>query len=61
MGKNKLRKWMDREAVSVATMAKDLGVAASTVYALRAGTTKPGLGLAVKIEVATGIPVEYWA
>ncbi len=57
---SKLRAWMRANEQTVKGMASDLGIAASSVYALRERTLTPGLALAVRIERLTGIPVEYW-
>ncbi len=57
---SKLAAWMRANDCSVRDMADRLDVAASTVYALRDRTLKPGLDLALRVEDATGIPVAYW-
>ena len=49
-----LGRWMTATQIGAAQVAEDLGIARSYVYGLRSGDMKPGLELAVVIEIYTG-------
>lgn len=54
--------WMDDNGKTASQMADDLGIAKSTVYALREGAFCPSLRLATKIEKYTrrAVPASSW-
>lgn len=59
-GHEQLKDWMHRRRFLQQEAAEYLGLDAPYVSKLLSGTRSPGLDNAVKIERATGIPIEAW-
>lgn len=52
--------WLALERRSQAWLAGRLGVTQAAVSRLVVGSSRPGLGLAMKLRTACGIPLEAW-
>lgn len=59
-GQHQLRNWIDRRGVSDREAAGIIGLNHTFLSNLVTGKRVPGLVNALKIERATGIPVEAW-
>jgi transcriptional regulator with XRE-family HTH domain len=59
-GAKQLKEWMHRRRFMQTEAAKYLGFDPTFVSQLVNGARTPGLDNAIKIERATGIPVEAW-
>lgn len=59
-GPEQLKDWMSRKGFKQADACRFLGFDIATMSNFLAGKRTPGLKLAVRIERATGIPVEAW-
>ena len=55
-----LRAWLALERRSQAWLAGRLGVTQAAVSRLVVGGSRPGLGLAMRLRAACGIPLEAW-
>ena len=60
-GPEQLKDWMHRRRFLQRETAEYIGFDESYISQLLSRTRSPGLDNAVKIERATGIPVEAWA
>lgn len=58
----KLAEYLEKNKVSMAALAKDIGVTRQHIWILAAGKVEPRVGLAVKIQKATNgaVSVESW-
>jgi gp16 family phage-associated protein len=58
-----LRDWLAREGQTVAGFARRIGIDRSAVHRWLAGTRRPTVGAALRIEDATRgeVPVSIWA
>lgn len=59
-GAQQLREWIDRRGVTDRDAAKIIGLNHTFLSNLVTGKRRPGLVNALKVERATGIPVEAW-
>lgn len=54
----RLRQWIEREGISVADLATEIGVSRQTIYNLVRGSQPPTLPIAARLEVVTGGAVD---
>ena len=59
-GRARLLQWLERSKLSQAEAAKIIVIHRAYLNHIVTGDRVPGLDIAVKIERATGIPVEAW-
>lgn len=59
-GRERLRQWIDRSKVDQTEAAGLIGMHPTQLSHILNDRRRPGLDTAVKIERATGIPVEAW-
>lgn len=53
-----LRQWIEREGISVADLATEIGVSRQTIYNIVRGSAPPALHIAARLEAATGGAVD---
>ena len=60
-GRERLRQWIDRSKLEDFEAAEQIGLHRAQLSHILNGIRRPGLDVALRIERATGIPVEAWA
>lgn len=59
-GRSRLRQWIDRSKLNQLEASEIIGFDKTALNHILTGKRTPGLQNALKIERATGIPVEAW-